>query len=280
MSHTRVSTMVNGEPTGVIDVSDRGLQYGDGLFETIAVRHGQPQHWDRHLQRLRRGCERLAIAMPPIGQLNDEAQQMSAGLERAVLKLIVTRGGSLRGYLADAAVSPNRIWQVFSWPAQPDGHAREGVRACVCRMRLARQPVLAGLKHLNRLEQVLARAEWQQEYDEGLMLDSDNNVVEGVSSNLFLFSNGTLMTPMLDRCGVEGITRERVLDAARLLSWPVHECRLSLGQLLAADEIFLTNTLIGIWPIRQIDVDPPSTPSHTFAVGPHTRRLREQIDHD
>ncbi len=280
MSHARVSAMVNGEPTGVVDISDRGLQYGDGLFETIAVRHGQPRHWDRHLQRLRRGCARLAIAMPSIDRLNDEAQQMTAGLERAVLKLMVTRGGSLRGYRADAAATPSRLWQVFPWPAQPDSHAREGVRVCVCRTRLARQPGLAGVKHLNRLEQVLARAEWLQEYDEGLMLDSDDNVVEGVASNLFLFSHGTLMTPTLDHCGVEGITRERVLDAARQLGWSVRECRLRLDQLLAADEIFLTNTLIGIWPIRQIDAGTPAATSHAFAVGPQTRRLQEQIDHD
>jgi len=277
MSEPVITSLVNGKPAGCVDTGDRGLHYGDGLFETIAVHDGRTLHWDRHLKRLLRGCERLAIPAPDSGLLMVEATRMSSGHARAVLKLILTRGGSRRGYQMEAVATANRIWRTHAWPDYPSRYRQDGVAVCVCRTPLARQPRLAGLKHLNRLEQVLARNEWQQEYEEGLMLDTDGNVIEGVASNLFAVKHGDLRTPRLDQCGVHGVTRERVMDAARRLGWRCQEVALRQDELLAADEIFLTNTLFGIWPVNRIEVETPARVSHTFAVGPVTRRLQEQL---
>lgn len=280
MSESEYISLVNGVRTATVDVGNRGLHYGDGLFETIAVRHGQPLHWELHLRRLFRGCERLGIPAPTADLLVDEARQVSDGHDRAAAKLILTRGGTRRGYRAEDSVAANRLWRAHPWPDYPPHHERDGVAVRICGTRLARQPRLAGLKHLNRLEQVLARAEWQQEYEEGLMLDTDGNVVEAVSSNLFAVQQGALITPLLDQCGVEGVTRDRVLESAHRLGWSVRGKSFRLGELLASDEIFLTNSLIGIWPVKRIDVESPQRATHAFAVGPYTRRLQEQIHRD
>ncbi len=280
MSESGYISLVNGVRTTAVDAGNRGLHYGDGLFETIAVRHGQPLHWERHLLRLQRGCERLGIPTPAADILADEARQVSDGHDRAVVKLILTRGGTRRGYRAEESVAASRIWRAHPWPDYPSRHGLDGVAVRICRTPLARQPRLAGIKHLNRLEQVLARAEWQQEYEEGMMLDTDGNVIEGVSSNLFAVQRGVLITPSLDQCGVEGVTRGRVLEAAHQLGWPARVQPLRVNELLAADEVFLTNTLIGIWPVRRVDLETPQHSTHEFTVGAYTRRLQEHINHD
>ncbi|OGI38021.1 MAG: aminodeoxychorismate lyase [Candidatus Muproteobacteria bacterium RBG_16_62_13] len=273
-------SLVNGVRTVVVDVGNRGLHYGDGLFETIAVRHGLPRHWDLHLRRLQRGCERLGIPAPAADVLAGEARQVSAGHERAVVKLILTRGGIRRGYRAEDSVAADRLWRAYPWPDYPSHHGLDGVAVRICRTPLARQPRLAGLKHLNRLEQVLARAEWQQEYEEGLMLDTEGNVIEGVSSNLFAVKQGVLITPLLDQCGVEGITRDRVMEAAHRLGWSVRVQPLRVDELLASDEIFLTSALIGIWPVKRVDLETPDRSTRAFTVGACTRRLQEQVNRD
>ncbi len=280
MSESEYISLVNGERTTVVDSGNRGLHYGDGLFETIAVRHGQPRHWDLHLRRLQRGCERLGIPAPVAAVLADEAQQVSRGHDRAVIKLILTRGGTRRGYRTEDSVVADRLWRAHPWPDYPSHHGWDGVAVRICRTPLARQPCLAGLKHLNRLEQVLARAEWQQEYEEGLMLDTEGNVIEGVSSNLFVVQQGVLITPLLDQCGVEGVTRDRVMDAAQRLGWSVRVQPLRVEDLLASDEIFLTNSLIGIWPVKRVDLETPHRSTHALMIGTYTRRLQEQIDRD
>ena len=280
MSESEYISLVNGVHTATVDAGNRGLHYGDGLFETIAVRNGQPLHWDLHLRRLQRGCERLGIPAPAADVLAGEAQQVSDGHDRAVVKLILTRGGTRRGYRAEESVAANCIWRAHPWPDYPSRHGLDGVAVRLCRTPLARQPRLAGLKHLNRLEQVLARAEWRQEYEEGLMLDTDGNVIEGVSSNLFMVQQGVLVTPLLDQCGVEGVTRDRVMEAAHRLGWSVRSKPLRVDELLTSDEIFLTNTLIGIWPVKRIDAEAPHRSTHAFTIGTCTRRLQEQINHD
>lgn len=280
MSGSAYLSLVNGVRAATVDAGNRGLHYGDGLFETIAVRHGQPRHWDFHLRRLLRGCDRLGIPAPAADLLLAEARKVSGGHDRAVAKLILTRGGIRRGYRAEDSVAADRLWRAYPWPDYPSPHGQEGVAVRICHTRLARQPRLAGLKHLNRLEQVLARAEWLQEYEEGLMLDTEGNVIEGVSSNLFAMQQGALTTPLLDQCGVEGVTRDRVLDAAHRLGWPIRVKRLRLDELLMSDEIFLTNSLIGIWPVKRVDVESPLRATHSFAVGPHTRQLQDQLSRD
>ena len=244
------ATLVNGEPGELIPVSDRGLLYGDGVFETIVVREGCPQHWQRHMNRLQAGCTRLGIQPFESAQLAAEADSIIKGADTGVLKLIVTRGSAGRGYRVAETTVSTRIMQLHPWPEYPAENAEQGVKTKLCEIRLGQNPFLAGIKHLNRLEQVLARQEWiDDDIREGLLMDADGNLVEGTMSNLFIISDGVLMTPDLSRCGVAGIMRTIILELAEQQGLDTRITPISRQALLQADEVFLSNSLIGIWPV-------------------------------
>ena len=244
------ATLVNGEPGEVIPVSDRGLLYGDGVFETIAIRHGRPQHWQRHMNRLQAGCTRLGIQPFENSLLAAEADSMITGVDEGVLKLIVTRGSGGRGYRVAQTAASSRIMQLHPWPDYPAANAELGVKIRLCETRLGHNPGLAGIKHLNRLEQVLARQEWMDDgIREGLLMDADGNLVEGTMSNLFIVSDGVLITPDLSCCGVAGIIRTIILEQAEQQGIDTRITKVSQQALLQADEVFLSNSLIGIWPV-------------------------------
>lgn len=268
------SVLVNGRAIDRIEVGDRGLQYGDGLFETLAVRDGRPCHWVRHEQRLRLGCQRLGLDMPDPELLRDEAARLCAGRERAVLKVIVTRGAGGRGYRPPVPASPTRILTLHPFPEYPRTYYTDGVTVRWCTTRLGSNPQLAGIKHLNRLEQVLARAEWDDgQCAEGLMLDRQGRVVCGTMSNVFWVHDGILATPPLDECGVAGVTRARILEAAERLGVQAALEALAPETLLEADEVFLCNSVIGIWPVSRID-------ARSWARGPLTARIMANLDPD
>lgn len=244
-------SLVNGVRSDQISTLDRGLLYGDGIFETIAVIDGLPQRWERHLQRLFFGATQLALPVPDGALLRDEAERLCDSTERAVLKIILTRGVGHRGYAPLPTPAPTRILSLLPWPTYPATNASVGVDVRLCATRLACQPRLAGLKHLNRLEQVLARAEWRDDFAEGLMLDADGHVIEGTMSNLFIAVDRLLCTPDLSRCGVAGIMRALVLEQAALQGLPVQITSLVPDDLLVADEMFITNSIIGLWPVKR-----------------------------
>lgn len=247
-------TLVNGQVSTNLSVADRGLQYGDGLFETLALRNGKALLWERHIQRLDEGCQRLGLPRPETGLLGEEVERIASTEARAVAKIILTRGTAGHGYRADAAATTTRIVQRLPWPAYPDAAGKKGVSVRWCATRLARQPRLAGMKHLNRLEQVLARAEWQDDYAEGLMHDTDGLVIEGTRTNLFLVgTDGTLTTPDLSQSGVAGVMRAQVLDSAAAMGLTCVIQAVTTDMVASAQELFLTNSLIGIWPIRRIE---------------------------
>jgi 4-amino-4-deoxychorismate lyase len=258
---------VDGQPADALSLKDRGLAYGDGMFETIAVRRGQPVLLDRHLARLADGCVRLAIAAD-LEQVRQELLSYAAAMGEGVLKFILTRGDGLRGYAPDPAAPGRRILQGNPPAAYPAVHGEQGVRMFPCVTRLSNQPLLAGLKHLNRLEQVLARAEWRDsEHAEGLMLDQAGRVVEGVFSNLFLVRDGVLITPDLKRCGVAGVMRAEILFQAESLAIRTQITDISLEQLQWADEVFVCNSVYGVWPVR-------AYAALSWPVGPLTRKLQ------
>lgn len=258
---------VNGVAHKQISVHDRGLQFGDGLFETLAVINGRIAHWGLHRARLAEGCRRLGLAPPPWPQLEQELQLAAADCARAVLKLIHTCGPSLRGYARPAVPEPQRILLRTAWPASLLRHSATGLRIIWCRHRLATQPALAGIKHLNRLDQVIARAEWQDAaIDEGLLCDQRGNVIEGVASNLFLIRDGTLFTPLLDDCGVAGVMREYLMQTAREAGIGVEETRIDRQDVTGADELFLCNSLMGLRPVIRLA-------DQGYDTGPLTRRL-------
>jgi len=262
---------IDGELCDRIDARDRGLLYGDGLFETIAVENGEPLLWDRHLERLSDGCRRLGLPAPDADRLQRDAAAEIAQDSSGVLKIIVTRGPGGRGYRPPATPVPTRILAFHPVPEHPASCWRDGIKARMCHIRLGENPALAGLKHLNRLEQVLARAEWTHPgVAEGLMRSASGNLVEGVMSNLFLVEGSQLATPDLTRCGVAGVMRQMVLDLAAELGIPCRVTDVPLQRLQQADALFLTNSLIGIWPVRQVDGLP-------YAIDRIPVRLRELI---
>lgn len=263
--------MINGQMTDLISSTDRGLLYGDGLFETMAVIGGNIPLWERHLQRLQRDSRRLGLCCPSEDDLRAEVEQFTHGVARGIVKVILTRGQGGRGYAPPAAAVPTRIVQRHAWPELPTSLWQTGVKVKLCQLQLAQQPRLAGIKHLNRLEQVLARAELTDTaLQEGILADSQGHIIEAVSHNLFLLQGKTFITPDLNQCGVAGVMREYVISHLQEAGLPVQITRVSRQSLLAADALFLCNSIHGIWPICEVDGKP-------FNLNPLICELREHV---
>ena len=221
----------------------------------------------RHLLTLTLGAALLHL---PSVQAAEELPEAIKKIEAKGAKIVgqFDAPDGLRGYAAQLGAQPRRILQGNPPAVYPSAHAQHGVRLFPCTTRLAEQPLLAGLKHLNRLEQVIARAEWQDsEHVEGLMLDQAGRVVEGVYSNIFLVRDGGLITPDLKRCGVAGVMRAEILFQAESLAIPTQIADISLEQLQWADEVFVCNSVYGVWPVR-------ACAALSWPVGPLTRKLQ------
>ncbi len=244
--------LVNGKHGKTINIRDRGLLYGDGVFRTLRVFNHRAELWQQHYQKLHYDCAALGIACPDFALLSNELDGLLDQHAAAAFKIIVTRGEGARGY-APGITAPTHLWDVAPLPDYPDDYATHGIKVQLCQLRLSQQPRLAGIKHLNRLENVLAAAEYKAAgVLEGLLLDSQNNVIEGTRSNLFLVSQSRLITPDLSNCGVAGVQRDRVMDWALKRNSPVQVREIKLDEVISADELFLTNSLIGVWPIREL----------------------------
>ena len=249
-----MSIWINGRRGTVLDCRDRGLQYGDGLFETMLVRRRRIRLLELHLERLAEGCRRLGLAIPA-GGIEREVVRRARQCPEGVLKLILTRGRGARGYRPSG---DERFTRVVSLSPLPAERARP-VRVRLCRTRLGINPDLAGLKTLNRLESVMARAEWRDERIwEGLMRDVEGNVVCGTMSNVFLRRGSTLMTPALDRCGVAGVMRRWVVKQAADLRLRVWQGRLPVEAFRDAEEVFMTNAVAGVVSVGLIQAGPES----------------------
>ena len=260
--------LVNGIFKERIEISDRGFQYGDGLFETIAVVKGQPIFIDRHLDRLKTGCRRLYIPFPGSELLTMEAKELSKYSSKAVLKLILTRGSGGRGYRQPDLIQTTRVLSLYPYPDYPEDYNEHGISARICQTRLGLNPVLAGIKHLNRLEQILARAEWTDEaIQEGIMLDINGHVIEGTMTNLFYLKNNTLHTSLLNQSGIAGIMRSIILKVSSDHGLAIIEHSFTTDELLLADEMFVCNSIIGIWPIKKVA-------NSFFPVGKITRQIQ------
>lgn len=241
---------VNGAADTNIDVQDRGLQYGDGLFETIAVANGRLRFLDWHLERLVGGARRLGFPALDLDRVRAELGEAANGAT-AIVKLLVTRGAGPRGYRPPLDAAPTRI--VMAIDGRPVAPASEGARLGWCRTRLGRNPALAGIKHTNRLEQVLARAEWDDErMDEGLMQDAEGHVIGATQANVFARIGGRWVTPRLDGCGVAGIMRRAFREWLKGHGNPTEERDVAAAEIVAASALVLTSALIGAWPVREL----------------------------
>lgn len=245
--------LVNGHPAETVDALDRGLAYGDGVFRTLRTQAGLPLWWRDQITKLAADCAALRLDCPDEAELHAEVCR-AAEAGQGIVKIILTRGSGARGYAPPPAQACTRIVMAAPLPphAQPD--APVDITARWCALRLARQPRLAGIKHLNRLENVLARAEWDDPaIFEGLLCDDRGAVIGGVTSNLFWVKDGTLFTPDLSECGVAGVARMRLLRAAARLGIPARIDRLPPGAILAADEVMISNSVIGVRRVARLD---------------------------
>ena len=264
--------LVNGAAADSVAATDRGLAYGDGVFRTLPVRRGRPQCWQMHYRKLERDCAVLGIACPPAAMLAMDLEQLARETADFAAKIIVTRGIGARGYAPPQPPSPTRIVMSAALPDYPAEFNRSGIRVHVCATRLSYQPRLAGVKHLNRLENVLARAEWSDPgVPEGLVLDAEDHVIGGSMSNLLIVESGALVTPELSRCGVAGVTRERVMNAAAKHGMACRETSITQARLLDAQEAMLVNSLIGAWQIGMCA-------GRSWKPGTVTTRVREWLD--
>jgi len=256
-----IKNLINGKSVDELTAHDRGLHYGDGLFETITVENKQLLCWDEHLKRLERGCLKLNIAVPDKNILKNEVSALIKTKSRGVIKIIISRGGGGRGYKISENIEPTRIISLYPWSSQYDKNSSSGVKTRICSYRYAKNSFLAGIKHLNRLEQILARSEWDDDsIAEGIVMDSENYIIEGTMSNIFCIIGKTLYTPDLSACGIEGIVREKIIELASnlkfkddLTSLNVEIKKIPLEFLMNAEEIFMCNSIIGVWPVNIID---------------------------
>ncbi len=266
--------LVNGTPADAVPSGDRGLAYGDGVFRTFPMRAARASHWTRHYAALSRDCARLGIACPAAAVLERDLAEVSRSEPDCVVKVIITRGTGERGYRPSAAARPLRAVMTSRLPEHSALHANSGIRTRRCRLSLGRQPALAGIKHLNRLENVLARAEWRDDgIAEGLLGSDDGQVIGGTMSNLFIVEHGQLVTPDLACCGVAGVTRERVIDACANHGMPCHVDHIGWPRFARAEEAFVVNSLIGLWPIREFEGAP-------YPTGPVAQRVLRWLEED
>ncbi len=260
-----------GQPCSAVPIDDRALHYGDGVFETIAIRNGEARLWSMHVDRLQAGCARLGIAVPAADELQQELAQALLATDidssYALVKIIVSAGSAGRGYRRPDKTRTELFTGVFESVHPADNLVREGVVTRLCETIVAAQPALAGIKSLNRLEQVLARNEWQDPgVFEGLMCDADGQLICGTMSNVFVVHDNSICTPSLDRCGVAGVMRRHVIAILSANGKAVRERVLAWDKFMSADEVFLTNSQFGVVPVRACD-------DREWPVGPVTGRV-------
>lgn len=246
------AVLINGEADATIPVADRGFQYGDGVFETIRIVNRQPVLWALHKQRLTAGCEFLKIPLE-LRLLEQELHGLlMANGACGIVKIIISRGQGGRGYAPPARPESLRALQFFPLPEDLQRPNEIGVAVITCNHRISRNGQLVRLKHLCRIDQVIASAELPPQYAEGIMLTEDDEVIEGTRSNLFVVQGTQLATPCLTTAGIQGVMREYLLDRFASDGISVAQTRIALTELLAADGLFICNSVFGVLPVVKL----------------------------
>lgn len=266
------AVLLNGSAAGPELAWSRGLHYGDGVFRTCLIHASHVIDIAFQLERLARDAGRLGLTPPPAALLAAEAESLAAECRQGVLRIVLARSGAERGYRA-RATSCDRVLCRYPLAKHAAACWDRGIAAARTDFRLAAQPALAGVKHLNRLEQVLASRAWPAGFDELIVSDAMGQPVSGTRSNLFWVKGGTLCTPALEQCGVAGVMRDKVLACAAKLGLPACVRAGAWEELDSADEVFVTNSIIGIWPLARLDG------RRWRAPGAVTRRLAAQLGH-
>lgn len=265
-----LGTWIDGRAGHAVPADDRGLLYGDGLFETILVRNGTPRFLEAHLARLSAGCARLGIQPDPVALRADVSRAAAQAPALAILKIIVTRGSAeRRGYAPQGALIARRI--VSLWPTADSRALAEGVTLGLARTVAATNPALAGVKHLNRLDNVLAAAEIPADAFDVLMRDSGGRIISGTACNVFAVRGGRIATPALDTAGVAGVMRGIVMREAPHVDVVFRVRALELEDLMTADALFVTNARVGVVPVRRVG-------EHSFHMSDVILKLRAHIE--
>ncbi|ELR64973.1 Aminodeoxychorismate lyase [Photobacterium marinum] len=247
--------LVNGREQMHVPVSDRAMQYGDGCFTTILVEQGKPRLWALHLQRLQKNVEAFMITPPDWSLLAEIVFQLAAQYpEKGGIKILLSRGSGGRGYSPSGCCDTQVVVSDFAWPEHYIRWQSEGIELGVCRQRLSLSPMLSGFKHLNRLEQVLLKQEAEQSgWLDAVALDVNGHVIEATASNIFWRKGDTIFTPELDMSGVHGVMRAHVNELIDDSPYCLEFVKKPLDVLLCADEVFITNALMALVPITQIN---------------------------
>lgn len=259
---------INGDPAEQIPVLDRGFQYGDGVFETIAVIDGEPLFWDSHMRRLSHAIKTLQLPAVPERLWQHDAQSaIDPAQPRQVLKLILSRGVGTRGYGTSGMEKATRVVYSSPWPYYPESHWRLGVTAQRCQTPLLGGAPFASLKSLNRLNQVVARQELSARVAEGLMCDSQGLLREGTFTNIFWVRAGRIETPILEQMGIAGVMRHEIMRWLAEQGETVALVDVESTVLADTSECFVSNSIIGIWPVQAVD-------GHVWAESPGFWSLR------
>ncbi|MEW7311416.1 aminodeoxychorismate lyase [Buttiauxella gaviniae] len=244
--------LINGELTAHLPANDRAVQFGDGCFTTARVVNGKVRFLEQHIDRLKHACEKLLIPFVEWSLLETEMQQMAAAEQLAVLKVVITRGQGGRGYSAANCLHPARLLSVSAYPGFYPQWREQGISLALSPIQLGINPHLAGIKHLNRLEQVLIRTHLEQtSAQEALVLDSDGWLTECCAANLFWRKGSQVFTPNIDKSGVNGTMRQHIIACLAGSSWQITEVREKLDTLAQADEVLICNALMPVIPVNQ-----------------------------
>ena len=263
---------INGEMETKVSIMDRGLAYGHGLFETIRVSGDFPSLLDLHIDRLMSGAKILGISVDKTSIEKYFYDLLKLCPLEGIIKIIITAGSSQRGYAYSKPVDTCYIMQWFPVTPIPLSNRREGVTLKKCKYRLPHTLILGGLKHLNRLDQIIARAEWSEGFYDGLMLDQDDNIIECTSNNIFIFKDGIWVTPKTDKCGVSGVMRQYLVNILLpSAGFKIKEVNLSIDTFLLADEVFVCNSINGIVPVVSVEN------LCTFLLGKETKKINIKL---
>jgi len=274
MNKIPVNSLINGIESDYLTINDRSIHYGDGLFETILCNNDKLYYWSQHFQRLQASAEQLKIACPPEQVLLDDIAKLldknkpetksaiKPGPESAAacaIKIIVSRGAGERGYQFSKNTAASRFVLLSALEADHSSllsHQLLSGELFICKQQVSINENLAGLKHLNRLENVMARNEWNDKTKnniiDGLMKNANQHVIEGTMSNLFAIKDRQLFTPELGLSGVKGIMREIIIDLAGKSNIKTSLINLTMDDLTAMDELFISNSLIGMKAVTKL----------------------------
>lgn len=271
-----LATLVDGTETNVLPISDRGFQYGDGAWETLAIREGKIKQLRPHLQRLKKGLNALGITLVDYTLIEEDVLVLASQKKTGVIKIIVSRGSGGRGFYYDDNMKPRRIISLHEMPMYPTTYYQQGIRLTLCETRLPHNPNITGFKRLGCVEQVLARAEFQMEFQEGLICDYDNHIIEGTMSNLYLITaKNTIVTPDLQLCGIAGIARSCVLNELHTMGVDVSISNVTENDLQNAVGLFMSNSIIRLWPVKEYH---GKANSKHYSIPPLFRALERKLN--